>query len=78
MVSQTLKKASEQKLSHRFEDALMFAAQLHATQIRKGSCVPYIAHLIGVASIALELIGAQKVFSGITVGKYLHNLFCDL
>ncbi len=41
-------------LGQRFEDALVFAARLHARQIRKGSEVPYIAHLIGVASIALE------------------------
>jgi (p)ppGpp synthase/HD superfamily hydrolase len=41
-------------LSSRFEDALLYAAQKHATQIRKGSGVPYVAHLIGTASIALE------------------------
>lgn len=41
-------------LSERFTEALTFATQLHATQIRKGSGVPYIAHLLGVASIALE------------------------
>ncbi len=42
------------KLSERFTEALTFATQLHANQTRKGSGVPYIAHLIGVASIALE------------------------
>ncbi len=41
-------------LSKRFEDALILAHQLHQTQIRKASGVPYIAHLLGVASIALE------------------------
>ncbi|NEP12811.1 MAG: HD domain-containing protein [Symploca sp. SIO2C1] len=41
-------------LSERFTDALTFATQLHAKQIRKGSGVPYLAHLLGVASIALE------------------------
>ncbi|HEY9876056.1 MAG TPA: HD domain-containing protein [Candidatus Obscuribacterales bacterium] len=41
-------------LSERFTDALTFATQLHATQTRKGSGVPYIAHLLAVASIALE------------------------
>lgn len=41
-------------LSERFTEALTFATQLHATQIRKGSGIPYIAHLLGVASIALE------------------------
>lgn len=41
-------------LSQRFTDALIYATQLHATQIRKGSGVPYISHLLGVTSIALE------------------------
>lgn len=41
-------------LSHRFTEALIYARELHATQVRKGSGVPYIAHLLGVASIALE------------------------
>lgn len=30
------------------------AVQLHATQVRKGTTIPYAAHLLGVASIALE------------------------
>ncbi|MBW4642788.1 MAG: HD domain-containing protein [Goleter apudmare HA4340-LM2] len=41
-------------LSERFTAALTYATQLHAKQVRKGSGVPYIAHLLGVASIALE------------------------
>lgn len=41
-------------LGPRFEDALMYAAKLHASQIRKGSRVPYVSHLMAVASIALE------------------------
>ena len=41
-------------LSERFTDALTFATQLHARQTRKGSEVPYIAHLLGVASTVLE------------------------
>ena len=42
------------KLSERFTEALVFATELHANQTRKGGGVPYIAHLMGVASIALE------------------------
>jgi GTP pyrophosphokinase len=42
------------KLSERFTDALTYATQLHANQTRKGGGVPYISHLLGVASIALE------------------------
>ncbi|MCL1467278.1 HD domain-containing protein [Argonema galeatum] len=41
-------------LPERFTEALVFATQLHANQVRKGSGVPYIAHLLGVTSIALE------------------------
>ncbi|OCQ94619.1 phosphohydrolase [Oscillatoriales cyanobacterium USR001] len=41
-------------LSNRFTEALIYATELHANQVRKGSGVPYIAHLLGVASIALE------------------------
>ncbi|UCC88996.1 MAG: HD domain-containing protein [Anaerolineales bacterium] len=41
-------------LSARFEEALTFAARLHKNQIRKGTAIPYISHLLAVASIALE------------------------
>ncbi len=41
-------------LSPRFEEALIFAFRLHNEQIRKGTSIPYISHLLGVASIALE------------------------
>ncbi len=41
-------------LSTRFQEALTFAAQLHAGQTRKGTDIPYISHLLGVTSIVLE------------------------
>jgi (p)ppGpp synthase/HD superfamily hydrolase len=41
-------------LTHRFSEALTGAANLHANQTKKGTTVPYIAHLLGVASIALH------------------------
>ena len=40
--------------TRRFTDALAFATRLHARQRRKGTTIPYIAHLLGVASLALE------------------------
>jgi (p)ppGpp synthase/HD superfamily hydrolase len=40
--------------SPRLIQALGVAAQLHAEQWRKGSEVPYLAHLLGTCSIALE------------------------
>jgi GTP pyrophosphokinase len=39
--------------SPRFEEAMVYAARLHAKQRRKGTDVPYISHLLGVTSIAL-------------------------
>ncbi len=42
------------ELSTRFCDALAYAATLHADQRRKVSGVPYVAHLLSVAGIALH------------------------
>ena len=46
-------------LTGRFQSALVFAAELHRHQRRKGTDIPYVSHLLGVASIALE-IGADE------------------
>jgi GTP pyrophosphokinase len=47
------------KLSSRFESAFSAAASLHATQVRKGTDTPYIAHLLAVASLVLEHGGTE-------------------
>lgn len=41
-------------LTARFEEALRYAAIVHAGQARKGGGAPYLSHLLGVASLALE------------------------
>lgn len=41
-------------LSQRFSEALVYAAELHAAQVRKGSGAPYLSHLLRVAGTALE------------------------
>ena len=41
-------------LSAQFTKAIAFAANIHRLQARKGTQVPYIAHILGVATIALE------------------------
>lgn len=41
-------------LTERFDKALAYASCIHRTQQRKGSAIPYISHLLGVAAIALE------------------------
>ncbi len=40
--------------SERFQEALLYATHLHTGQVRKGTPVPYIAHLLAVAAIVLE------------------------
>ena len=46
-------------VSQRFHDALAYASTLHATQARKGAEIPYIAHLLAVASIVMEAGGNE-------------------
>ncbi len=41
-------------LTSRFGDALTTAHELHNAQLRKGTTIPYVAHLLGVTSIALQ------------------------
>lgn len=42
------------RLSARFRDAMVMAAELHAEQCRKGTDIPYVAHLLGVTALVLE------------------------
>ena len=42
------------KLTSRFESALVYATQLHSNQVRKGSGIPYISHLLSVTALILE------------------------
>jgi (p)ppGpp synthase/HD superfamily hydrolase len=42
------------QLGPRFSEALSFAASIHSGQRRKGTQIPYVAHVLGVASLALE------------------------
>ncbi len=37
-----------------FGEALAYANELHAGQTRKGTRIPYISHLLAVASLAFE------------------------
>lgn len=46
-------------LTRRYEAALVYAAQLHATQTRKGTDIPYLSHLMSVSSLVLEAGGDE-------------------
>jgi (p)ppGpp synthase/HD superfamily hydrolase len=61
------------ELSTRFDDALVFATHLHAKQTRKGTTIPYIAHLLAVASIVLEQGGSEDE----AIAALLHDAIED-
>lgn len=42
------------RLGIRFEQAFLYASRLHRHQTRKHTRIPYLAHLMGVASLVLE------------------------
>lgn len=56
-------------LSPRFEAALQYATVIHAGQLRKGTGIPYVAHLLGVASLVLEFGGTEDE----AIGALLHD-----
>ena len=60
-------------LTPRFEEALVFATQLHAEQRRKGTDIPYIAHLLAVASMVLENGGDEDA----AIAGLLHDAIED-
>jgi len=47
------------RLGTRFERATAYATEMHREQARKASPVPYLAHLLGVASLVLEYGGSE-------------------
>ncbi len=55
--------------THRFESALVYAHEVHRGQTRKGTGIPYVAHILGVAAIAMEY-GADEDEA---IGALLHD-----
>ena len=61
------------KLGPRFVRAFTFAAEKHKGQMRKASTIPYITHLMGVASLVLEAGGDEDL----AIGALLHDVVED-
>jgi len=61
------------KLGPRFLRAFLFAAEKHSGQARKASTIPYIAHLMGVASLVLEAGGDEDL----AIAALLHDVVED-
>jgi len=59
--------------TERFEQALAFADRLHRKQKRKTSGVPYIAHLLAVASLVIEDGGSEDE----SIAALLHDSLED-
>jgi (p)ppGpp synthase/HD superfamily hydrolase len=60
-------------LTARFDAALHYATRHHARHLRKGTPVPYAAHLLAVASLALEMHGDEDE----AIGALLHDVVED-
>ena len=60
-------------LGDRFRGALVYAAEAHEGQQRKGGVVPYVAHLLGVTAFVLEEGGDEDE----AVAALLHDVVED-
>ena len=54
------------ELTNRFFDGLSYALELHRSQKKKDTEVPYIFHLLGVASTVLEYEGDEGIMMSLT------------
>ena len=60
-------------VTDRFTQAVDYARIAHATQFRKGTSIPYLYHLLGVASIVLEYGGNEDQ----AIAGLLHDVLED-
>jgi (p)ppGpp synthase/HD superfamily hydrolase len=61
------------KLGKRFNQAVIFATRMHGRQTKKGTEVPYVAHLLGVAALVLEAGGDEEL----AIAALLHDVVED-
>lgn len=60
-------------LTKKFREALQYAAMLHCNDFRKGTGIPYIAHLLGVCSLVLYSGGREEE----AIAALLHDALED-
>lgn len=60
-------------LTERFDDALVFASDVHRAHLRKATGVPYVSHLLAVASLVLEAGAGEDV----AIAALLHDCVED-
>ena len=60
-------------LTDRFDRALLYATHVHGGQVRKGTSIPYVAHLLAVAATVLEYGGSEEM----AIAALLHDAVED-
>ena len=60
-------------LTDRFDRALLYATHVHGGQVRKGTTIPYVAHLLAVAATVLEYGGSEDM----AIAGLLHDAVED-
>ena len=60
-------------LTEKFEHALIYTLRLHRDQTRKGTKIPYFAHLMSVAALVLESGGDEEM----AIAALLHDAVED-
>lgn len=60
-------------LTGRFQHAFLMASEIHARQLRKGGTIPYVAHVMSVAALALEHGGGEDA----AISGLLHDAVED-
>ncbi|MDZ8258497.1 HD domain-containing protein [Nostoc sp. ChiQUE01b] len=68
-----LNSINKPKLTTRFEEALVYATQLHAQQVRRISGVPYVSHLLSVTALVIEDGGSEDE----AIAALLHDAIED-
>lgn len=60
-------------LTVRFQQAFVLASEVHANQVRKGTGIPYISHLMSVSALVLEYGGNEDA----AIAGLLHDAVED-
>src|SRR5512142_2644091 len=60
-------------ITDRFDRALLYATHVHGGQVRKGTSIPYVAHLLAVAATVLEYGGSEDM----AIAALLHDAVED-
>lgn len=61
------------ELTQRYDDAVRYARTHHAADLRKGTAIPYLAHLLAVSALTLEMEASEDE----AIAALLHDVIED-